>query len=116
MLHFQLIGDKQGILRVVFSAEVMHGPPERRARVQTTVETYLRAVAAIVRQGQGEGVIQADIEAGSVAVAFLGMIQPAAILWHLSEGRFDLTGHGERAWKIFLGGVVPINLRLRLLN
>ena len=84
----------------------MNGPPARKARVQAIIETYLRAVAEIVRQGQKEGVIQAGLEANSVAVAFLGMIQPAAILWHLSEGKYDLPNHTERAWNIFLGGIV----------
>jgi AcrR family transcriptional regulator len=110
MLHIQLIRENQGILRVVFSEEVMNGPLERKARVQATVEIYLGAVADIVRQGQEEGVIQPDLLAGSVSVAFLGMIQPAAILWHLSAGKFDLTGHVERVWKIFLAGVVSKNL------
>jgi len=113
MLHIQLIRENQGILQVVFSAEVMNGPPERKARVHTTVETYLRAVAEIVRRGQEKGVIQADLEADSVSVAFLGMIQPAAILWHLSAGTFDLTGHAERAWKIFLAGIVPQNAMIK---
>lgn len=107
LLHIQLIRENQGILRVVFSEEVMNGPPERKARVHATVQTYLGAVAEIVRQGQKEGVCRRDLEAGSVSLAFLGMIQPAAILWHLSEGSFDLTGHAERAWRIFLGGIVP---------
>lgn len=113
MLHIQLIRDNQGILRVVFSEEVMNGLSGKKARVQATVETYLRAVAEIVRRGQEEGVIRVDLEVDSVSVAFLGMIQSAAILWHLSEGMFDLTSHAERAWKIFLGGVVPKNAMIK---
>lgn len=113
ILHIQLIRENQGILRVVFSEEVMDGPQERKARVQNTVETYLSAVADMVCQGQEEGVIKGDLEAGSVSVAFLGMIQPAAILWHLSEGGFDLTGHADRAWKIFLGGILPQNTTIK---
>lgn len=113
MLHIQLIRDNQGILRVVFSEEVMNGSPERKARIYNTVETYLGAVAEIVRQGQEEGVIRADLEADSVSVAFLGMIQPAAILWHLSAGKFDVTGHAERAWKIFLGGILLKNTMIK---
>ena len=107
MLHIQLLRENQGILRVVFSEEVMNGQPERKAKVHNTVETYLGAVADMVRQGQEEGVIRRDLAADSVSVAFLGMIQPAAILWHLSAGKFDLTEHAERAWKIFLGGILP---------
>jgi hemerythrin-like domain-containing protein/AcrR family transcriptional regulator len=107
MLHIQLIRENQGIMRVVFSEEVMNGPLERKTRVHAMVETYLEAVAEIVRQGQEEGVCQRDLEASSVSVAFLGMIQQAAIIWHLSAGKFDLTGHAERAWEIFLRGISP---------
>ena len=31
---------------------------------------------------------------------FLGIIQPAAILWRLSEEKFDVTRHAEKAWKV----------------
>ena len=86
MLHIQLIRENQGILRVAFSEEVMSGPPREKAKVYATVRAYLEAMAEIVRQGQKEGVIQRDLEAGTISVAFLGLIQPAAILWHLSEG------------------------------
>lgn len=105
-LHMQLIQDNQGILRLVFSEEVMHGPPARKAAVQSTVATYLKAVAGLVHQGQEEAVILGDLAAEAVAVAFLGMIQPAAILWHLSAGRYDLAAHTAEAWNIFLGGIV----------
>ena len=113
MLHIQLLRENQGILRVVFSEEVMNGQPERKAKVHHTVETYLGAVADMVRQGQEEGVIRRGLAADSVSVAFLGMIQPAAILWHLSAGKFDLTEHTEGAWKIFLGGILPKNTTIK---
>jgi len=28
-------------------------------------------------------------------------VQPAAILWLMSAGEFDIAGHAERAWQIF---------------
>lgn len=109
-LHIELIQENPGILRLVFSEELMGGSPARRARLQAIIIPYLRAVAEIVHQGQKEGVIQADLPPSSVSVAFLGMILPVAILWHLSEGEYDLPGHLDRAWNIFLGGIVsPIN-------
>jgi hemerythrin-like domain-containing protein len=106
-LHIELIRKNPGILRLVFSEEVMGGPPARRARVQAIIGPYLREVAEIVHQGQKEGVIQTNLDPGSVSVAFLGMILPAAILWHLSQGKYDLPNHIDRAWNIFLGGIVP---------
>ncbi len=70
-----------------------------------TIQAYLDKVADIVRKGQAEGRIRNDLDASTVAVMFLGLIQPAAILSHMSEGEFDVTGHTERAWEIFVEAI-----------
>jgi hypothetical protein len=36
---------------------------------------------------------------------FLGLLQPAAILWHLSDGTFDAARQVERAGPIFLDAI-----------
>lgn len=107
MQHIQLIRENRGILRVAFSEEVMSGPSNRKAKVYGMVKAYLQGVAEIVRQGQEAGVIRKNLEPNTVAVAFLGLIQPAAILWQLSEGEFELTHQAERAWEIFVAGIIP---------
>lgn len=101
MLHIKLIRENQGLIRVFFSEEVHCGHPERKAQVYKTIKGYLDALAEIVHQGQQEGVIRPDVDPGTISVMFLGLIQPGAILWHLSEGKFDVTKQAERAWKIF---------------
>ena len=35
---------------------------------------------------------------------FLGMIIPAGVVWHLTDGGFNLTQHAGRAWKMFRAG------------
>jgi hypothetical protein len=65
------------------------------------IQDYLEQIGAIVERGQATGVIRADLEPGTAAVMFLGLVQPAAILWQMSEGHFDMTGHAERAWRVF---------------
>jgi hypothetical protein len=37
----------------------------------------------------------------NLSIMSLGLVQPAAFLWFLSGGEFDVTKHPERAWKIF---------------
>ncbi len=107
MLHIKLIRENRGILRIVFSDEVMNGPPERKARVHSIIREYLGAVADMVHQGQEAGVIRTDLEANMASGVFLGLIQPAAILYHLSEGQYDVIRHAERSWEIFLAGITP---------
>ena len=106
MRHIKLIRENQGLIRVIFSEEVHHGHPERKARVYKTIKGYLDALAEIVHQGQQEGVIRPDVDPGTISVMFLGLIQPGAILWHLSEGKFDVTKQAERAWKIFCAAIM----------
>jgi len=64
------------------------------------IRTYLDEVAAIVQQGQTDGQIRPDVDPQAVATLFLGLIQPGVILWHTSDGAFDVTRHAERGWRI----------------
>jgi AcrR family transcriptional regulator len=101
LAHVQVIRENKGILRVVFSDELHHGRPDKKARVHEMINSYLKKVAAIVSQGQKQGRLRADLDPATIAVMFLGLIQPAAILWHLSGGKFDVTRHVERVWPMF---------------
>ena len=100
MAHVRLIRENEGILSVVFSDDVQNGRPERKARVHSIIQGYLKKVAQIVSRGQQQGQIRADADPATVSVMLLGLIQPAALLWHLSEGGFDVTRHVERAWDL----------------
>lgn len=99
--HVHVIRENQGILRIVFSDELHRGNAAKKARVYEMVSSYLKKVAAIVTQGQAEGQVRKDLDPATVAVMFLGLIQPAAILWHLSGNEFDVTRHVKKAWPVF---------------
>ncbi|RJP65931.1 MAG: TetR/AcrR family transcriptional regulator [Candidatus Abyssobacteria bacterium SURF_17] len=100
-LHIIFIRENQGAIRVVFSEDAHADNPARRRRLYDMIQRYLAKIAEIVAQGQEQGVIRPDVEPATVSMMFLGMIQPAAILWQMSDGAFDVTKHGEKAWKLF---------------
>lgn len=100
MRHTQLVRENRGIPRIVFSEDVCRGNSTRKARIYAILDRYLARVAEIVGEGQKAGGIRQDVEPSTVAVVFLGLIQPAAILWHLSEGEFDVTKQARQAWAI----------------
>lgn len=104
-LHVSLLTQQPGILRVVFSEDVYAGTPARRARVFRTVKAYLKGVEDIVRQGQAAKTIKPDLDAPTIALMFLGLIQPAAILSHMSDGEVDVARHAEEAWNVFAGSI-----------
>jgi len=105
--HVRIIRENEGVLRVIFSDELHSGRQERKAQVWEMVSGYLTRVADIVAQGRRRGEIRGDIDPDTASVMFLGLIQPAAILWNLSGGRFDVTRHVQKAWPAFRSALVP---------
>ena len=101
MRHVALIRENEAIPRLIFSESVYGGEPARRRKLYGIIQGYLKRIADIVKEGQETGQIQSDIAPEKVAVMFLGMIQPGAILWHLSDGEFDVTKQAETAWEVF---------------
>jgi hypothetical protein len=45
------------------------------------------------------------VDPETAALLFLGLIQPAGVLWFLTDGEFDVTRHVQRAWKTLLRGI-----------
>jgi AcrR family transcriptional regulator len=99
--HIELISGNNAIPRIIFSEEVIGGLPDKREQLFGIIEKVLDNVASIIRDGQRQGTIRNDLAAKNIAVSFMGMIQPAAIIWNLSGGEFDLVRHSQAAWKLF---------------
>lgn len=107
MGHIRFIREGRAIPRIVFSDEMHAGQPGRKARVHGIVTRYLDQIARFVEEGQEEGRLRAELDPQTVALMLIGVVVPAGILWHLTEGGFDVTKHGQRAWRIFSQAIVP---------
>lgn len=107
MRHVQMVRENAGIPRVIFSEEVYAGAPGRRKRVQKIILGYLAQVGEILKEGQRAGLVRKDVPTDTLAVMFLGLIQPGAILWHLSDGGFDVTKQAERTWRLYAAAIRP---------
>ena len=107
-----MISSNNAIPRIIFSEEVIGGMPEKRQSLYDIIGDVIQNVAAIVGEGQAQGDIRKDLPPENIAVAFLGMIQPAAIIWSLSAGEFDLVGHSQQAWELFVAGILPAGIEL----
>ena len=104
--HLEMIRDNQAIPRIIFSEDVYAGHSDRKKKVYHLVRTFLSEVEAIVRVGQKTGHITKNFEPEMVSVLFLGLFQPAAVLWYLSDGRYDVSRHIHRAWPVFKEAIV----------
>jgi AcrR family transcriptional regulator len=106
MRHIRFIREGRAIPRMIFADDVHAGSPQRKQRVLDIFTRYTGQVGEIVRLGQSQGRIRRDLDVQTVSTMLLGVIIPAGILWHLSDGRFDVTRHAQRAWQLFRSAIV----------
>jgi len=99
--HIRLIRERHGIPRIFFSDELWGQNQERRQKMFRIVTGYLAEIEDIVLEGQRNGQIREDITAKAAARMFFGMVQPAALLWHMSGGEFDIDEHIAETWPVF---------------
>lgn len=99
--HIRLIGYRQGIPRIIFSDELWGQKRERRQKMYRIITGYLAEIEDIVREGQNKGQIKKNVDPRVVSKMFFGIVQPAALLWHMSEGHYDLDAHVAGAWSVF---------------
>ncbi len=99
--HVETLRENRAIPRIIFTEDVFSGNPKRKTKVYRIVNGYLEGLNKIIRDGQEKGQIRSDMDSKTVALMFLGMIQPGAILWFLSDGKFDISKHSEKNWGIF---------------
>ncbi len=97
----KMIRELQAMPRIMFSEGVSGDQPEGKQLAKRVLKGLLGRIEAIVREGQEKGQVRSDIDALSLAIMFWGMIPPAVILWHMSDGKFDVTRHAEKSWKLF---------------
>ena len=101
MRHVQLVRHHVGIPRVLFSEQIFARSSGRKRRAHQTLHGYLQKIATIIREGQRQGQIRADVSPDTAGVMFLGLVQPALILWLMSNKAFDVVRHAEDAWQLF---------------
>jgi AcrR family transcriptional regulator len=99
--HIQTIREFRAIPRIIFSDEVYAGHPQRKVKIYKIIQDYLGQVADLIALGQKLGQINRILNPETISVMFLGLVQPQAVLWHLSDGKFDVTKQSDQAWAIF---------------
>ncbi len=100
-LHAELVSANKALLPVLVGDAFHSGNPERRQRVFAVVTGYLDRVASLARRGQRAGTIRRDVSARTVAMLFLGIVQPPAMLAVLGGGQFENRRPGREAWRLF---------------
>jgi AcrR family transcriptional regulator len=101
MRQVQLIMEFSAIPQILFSEEVYRENPSLKAKLFQMINNFLSELSTMVERGQQDGYIRTDMDARNIAVMFLGLFQPSAFLYHLSDGKFDIVKQVDASWKMF---------------
>jgi len=101
MRQVQLITEFSAIPQILFSEEVYRENQELKTALHNMIKGFLNALTEIVERGQKEGRIRPDMESRRIAIMFLGLFQPSALLYHLNDGKFDIIKQVDITWKMF---------------
>lgn len=104
-LHAELLNENPVFPHIVFAhfSQTVH--EERWSSLNSAIYTYLRGIARIAEKGQQDGEIRSDIPPHNIAMLFLGLVLPGAMLHRLSEDQFELSQHLEAVWPVFVKGL-----------
>jgi AcrR family transcriptional regulator len=105
--HVELVQNEVPVPRVVFSEAIFTGQKLRRRRVLQVFEDYLAQIARLIEEGQRAGEIRPELCSRTLAMMFLGLVQPPAILWLMSEGEYRFAEQVKSAWAVFRAMLVP---------
>lgn len=98
--QLKLIKESPAIPTVVFAQGLFSEDAQRRKKIFDVFGQFRHRLLNMVKMGQKAGSIRNDISAETVVLLWVGIIQPAALLYYLSNGRYDLEHHGRKAWKL----------------
>jgi TetR/AcrR family transcriptional regulator, fatty acid metabolism regulator protein len=101
----KMIRELQAMPRIIFSEGMSTEHPEDKGQAYEMLQGILKRIEEIIREGQVRGEIRPDLDAKSLSVMFWGMIPASVILWHISDGQFDVTRQAEKSWELFRDGI-----------
>jgi AcrR family transcriptional regulator len=101
----KMIRELQAMPRIIFSEGMSTDYPEDKRQAYEMLQGVLNRIEEIIREGQERGEIRPDLDAKSLSVMFWGMIPASVILWHISDGQFDVTRQAEKSWELFRDGI-----------
>lgn len=98
--HLGFIQRNKGIPALLFSEGLHAGDANLKADVRNLMTGYAARVAALVREGVGDGSVDAGADPELIGQAFVALIQGAALRWSLFDHDFDLTTQADVIWAL----------------
>ena len=70
-----------------------------RERLLEIINSYMHGIELLIQEGQAKGTVNNKIDARTLALTIIGMIQVITLKWSLNEFSFSLVDEGMKHWK-----------------
>lgn len=105
--HLSYIEEHAGIPRTIFSEEVLVLSEKLRVKVRSNLMNYFTGISAIIKQGQGAGSIDREMDQDAVTNMFIGTINFTALRWVMNGFTPCLTIETDKLWRTFAKSIAP---------
>ncbi|MDD4180719.1 MAG: TetR/AcrR family transcriptional regulator [Victivallaceae bacterium] len=113
-LHANLLKRNPVFPHIVFAHFSQSDDTKRWSNLDSTINAYLQGIARVVKQGQQMGEIRSEIPAHNIAMMFIGLVLPIAMLHRPSDEKLDILQHLDVAWQVFVRGLEPNNIKIKI--
>jgi TetR/AcrR family fatty acid metabolism transcriptional regulator len=104
MNHVDVVREHRGLPHLLFSGELAR-KPARRAGYLQMMEGFRKTARLLLERARRGGQVRKDLDLETGVIVFVGLFLPAAILWNMSRGRFNITAQVRRNWRLYLDAV-----------
>jgi AcrR family transcriptional regulator len=93
---FRKLMETPAVSAVIFSEEIFQNESELAEMILEIQDANLREFTGQIREGQMDGSIRKDIEAGELTIIIMGSIRHLVTNWRMSGFSFNLIDSGEK--------------------
>ena len=93
--HFQIFASFPALVSVVFSEDLFQNDKSLVDKTKETMQKSIADTTAIIKKGQEQGEIRADIDSEQFAIIITGTIRMFVKQWRMTDYSFDLIKKGD---------------------
>lgn len=103
--HVSFIARHPAIPRIVFSDHLLRRDTRLKQMIQEIITGYESKIAGLLAQAKEAGLARPDLDEGSAATLFIGMIQGLVLQSNIFGGQRSLSEEAKKVFPIYLNGI-----------
>lgn len=103
--HVSFVAKHPAIPRIVFSDHFLRRDTRLKQLIQEIVTGYEARIAGLLGRAKASGQARPDLDEGSAATLFIGMIQGLVLQSNIFAGRRSLLEEAKKVFPIYLNGI-----------